>query len=591
MDVARNQRERLFGAMVASVATRGYADTRVTDLIELSGISRRSFYALYPDKEACFKEVVAEIVMEAIRRADPSDVPAGEERARQRFQRLAAAVIEQPAAARLCLVDAHAAGPEALRPVEDAIAAVEKLMLIRAAEMPERAGTPPEMISALVGSAIEIIRTRLRRGEERELVELTAPLMDFLLAYRPPPRPLRLGARLPTAAPETLAGHDHQERALRAFAAVVAERGYESTTIEEVVRRASMSPTTFYANFAGKREALIAAIDSAGAQLSAAVVPSFRRNPDWPTALRAAYVALFNFMASRPAMAHLVLVDVYAAGPEALSRREEALRSLRQMLEEGRQRAPEVSDLAVEAIIGAVASLANKQTREGGVQSLPSLAPLCAYLSLAPFIGAEQACAVANGEAWSGEAPEQLGEASRERELVLHTLNRLGRPAGAEEVSRELETPTAEVESHLEALVDDGVVKREPADEGKSLYVIHMPPMGEEEWAAMSQPERERMSQHIGYMVLEDVSHSVKTKTFDRRPERVLARLVGEIDDQGMLELRDLHIEGVEAAMKVIGRSEERLREKGERGFPIRAVQAAFEMPPEAGDRNGESEP
>jgi AcrR family transcriptional regulator len=576
-DVARNQRERLFGAMVASVASRGYSATRVTDLIELSGISRRSFYALYPDKEACFKEVVAEIVAGALKRADPSDVPAGEERARQRFQRLAAAVIEQPAAARLCLIEAHAAGPEALRPVEDAVAAVEKLMQIRAAEMPERAGTPPEMIGALVGSAIEVIRTRLRRGEERELAELAGPLTDFLLAYRPPPRPLRLGTRLPTAAPETLAGHDHQERALRAFAAVVAERGYENTTIEEVVRRASMSPTTFYANFAGKREALIAAIDNAGAQLSAAVVPSFRRNPDWPTALRAAYVTLFNFMASRPAMAHLVLVDVYAAGPEALSRREETLRSLRQMLEEGRRRAPEVSDLAIEAIVGAVASLAYKQVREGGVRSLPALAPLCAYLSLAPFIGAEQACAVANGETSSGGTPDQMGEAGRQRELVLHTLTRLERPADVEEISRELETPTAEVEAHLEALVKDGVAKRETGEKGGTRYAIHMPRIDEEEWTAMSRPERERLSQHIGYLVLEDVSHAVKGKTFDRLP--VLARLVGMIDRQALVELRDLHEEALTAGMEVIERSEQRLREQGERGFPVRVVQTVFELP------------
>jgi AcrR family transcriptional regulator len=587
-DVARNQRERLFGAMVAGVATRGYGGTRVTDLIELSGISRRSFYDLFPDKEACFKAVVEEIVTEAVRRGDPGDVDPGEERARRRFEKLSKVVIDQPAAARLCLIDAHAAGPEALRPIEDALTAVEKLMQIRAAEMPERAGTPPEMIGALIGAAIEIIRTRLRCGTEAELLDLAAPLMDFLLAYRPPPRPLRLATRPPSSAPETLAGHDHEERALRAFAVVVAEGGYENATIEEVVKRASMSPTTFYANFEGKRDALMAAIDSAGAQVGAAILPAFRRTPDWPTAVRAAYGALLNFMASRPAMAHLLLVDVYAAGPEALARRDEAMRPLTQMIEEGRRHSPEVPALSVEAIVGAVYSLAFRQAREGGAASLPGLAPLCAYLTLAPFIGTDLACEVANGDSRADAFPEHV-DVDRERSLVLYALNRLERPAGAVEISRELEANSAEVKAHLGELVAAGMVRpTEGGEDGETLYLIHMPRYDEAEWEALSQPQREKISQHIGYLVLEDVAQSFKAKTFDRRPQRFLARLSGRIDEQAMLELRDVQDEALTASIDVLRRSEERLRETDREGFPVRTVQTVFEMPPESG---GEGRP
>src|SRR5690349_19967798 len=52
--VAENQRQRLFGALVACMTDRGYEDTRVADLVELSGVSSRSFYDLFPNKEACF---------------------------------------------------------------------------------------------------------------------------------------------------------------------------------------------------------------------------------------------------------------------------------------------------------------------------------------------------------------------------------------------------------------------------------------------------------------------------------------------------------------------------------------------------------
>ena len=47
-DVARNQRERLFGAMVACVAERGYAATRVTDLVAMSGVSQAQLLLALP---------------------------------------------------------------------------------------------------------------------------------------------------------------------------------------------------------------------------------------------------------------------------------------------------------------------------------------------------------------------------------------------------------------------------------------------------------------------------------------------------------------------------------------------------------------
>ena len=40
--------------MVASVAEKGYAATTVGDLLEISGVSRSSFYDLFRDKEDCF---------------------------------------------------------------------------------------------------------------------------------------------------------------------------------------------------------------------------------------------------------------------------------------------------------------------------------------------------------------------------------------------------------------------------------------------------------------------------------------------------------------------------------------------------------
>lgn len=581
-DVAQNQRERLFGAMVASVATRGYAATRVTDLIELSGVSRRSFYDLFPDKESCFQAVVRELAAKSMSITEALEGD-GNERARRRFQALSDVVVAQPAAARLCLIEAYAAGPEAMAPLEEARVRLERLLQAGAAESPQRAAMPPEMISALLGAALEVIRTRLRRGREAELTEFGPDFVDFLLSYEAPPSPLRLATRPPTHAPETIAGHDHSERALRAFAVVVAERGYANTTIDQVVKRASMSPTTFYANFDGKEDALRAAIDSAGAQIAAAVLPAFRRQSDWPSAVRAGFGALLNFLASRPALAHLITVDVYAAGPEALERREEAMRPLSAILEGARKRSPQVPPIAVEAIIGFTYSLANLQVRERGAESLPLLAPLCSYLALVPFIGAEQAIQAANGDGRS-RGPSNIFEGpTRERAKILYVLEQLGYRASLEAISRELERPSAEVVRQLEELEQGGMVEmleeRGPGEEAERFYRPVLPVIDSAEWELISVPEREKISAHIGYMVLEEITQSVQTGLFDRRPERVLIHVPATVDEQGWRELSKIHDDALAATLDAVKKAEERLRESDEGGLDVRSVQTLFEVP------------
>src|SRR5215218_932067 len=61
-EAERNQRERLFAAMVATVAEKGYEATTVADLVALSGVSRSAFYRHYDDKQACFLAAVEAMV-------------------------------------------------------------------------------------------------------------------------------------------------------------------------------------------------------------------------------------------------------------------------------------------------------------------------------------------------------------------------------------------------------------------------------------------------------------------------------------------------------------------------------------------------
>jgi AcrR family transcriptional regulator len=415
-EVLANQRDRLFGAMVASVAARGYRATTVSDVAEISWVSSRTFYDLFADKEACFLATLEAIIQAAIAYAaqqagerveEPApggvDLSGGgeadgdwEELAGRGMRAFAEMIVAQPAAARLALVEAYTAGPRALVPLEQAMAGFEWLTRQLLERSPERAGMPDEMVIALMGAQQEIARNRLREGRERELPGLTDELWGLLLSYRPPPEPLRLARRQPGARAATPEPHDNAERALQALAEVVAEEGYARTSVDAVLRRAQMSATTFYANFADKEDAALAAIDSACSQVLAAVLPAFRRAPDWPNGIRAAFEALFNFLASRPALANLAMVEVYAAGLEAMQRRLEALQPLQDLIADGSGLAPEMPRIAAEGIVGGVYTLAYRRLREGGAEALPALAPICTYITLAPFLGAEEACRIAN---------------------------------------------------------------------------------------------------------------------------------------------------------------------------------------------------
>ena len=70
--VISHQRARIHGAMVEAVAENGYAGTSVRQVVGLAGVSRRSFYEQFPNKEECFLatyDVIAGRGVKGIRRA------------------------------------------------------------------------------------------------------------------------------------------------------------------------------------------------------------------------------------------------------------------------------------------------------------------------------------------------------------------------------------------------------------------------------------------------------------------------------------------------------------------------------------------
>jgi AcrR family transcriptional regulator len=398
-EVAKNQRERLFAALVAVVAEKGYEGTRVEDLLELSGVSRSAFYAHFSDKEECLLAALQAFVGPTVGGIFRGDGPPPDEaRARAAFEAFVHLIVEQSAAARMCLVEIYAAGPRAVEEIDRTIDSVQAFVSATLDQMPGRTAMPPEIVRAMVGGLRKVIHTRLYRKEEEELAELIPQMWDWAAAYTPPPAPLRRPRNRPAHDGGHPNGYDPADRILRALASVVAEKGYPAMTIGDIAARASISLSTFYANFADKEEAMLAAVDSGSSQMLATTLPAFRRAPDWPHAVRGAFSAMFAFCAAEPEYTTLGAVDVYAAGRRALEQRDQVMTSMEALLVPGFERKPDASPIAAEAIGGAIYSMIYDQVMRSGAESMQEIAPLATYVTLAPFIGAEEACAVANSE-------------------------------------------------------------------------------------------------------------------------------------------------------------------------------------------------
>jgi len=85
-EVEASQRGRLLVAMASVVAAKGYAAATVADVVDRAGVSRRTFYEQFADKEACFLaayDTGVEIMLGRIGAA-VAQLPAGDWRARTR---------------------------------------------------------------------------------------------------------------------------------------------------------------------------------------------------------------------------------------------------------------------------------------------------------------------------------------------------------------------------------------------------------------------------------------------------------------------------------------------------------------------------
>jgi AcrR family transcriptional regulator len=193
---------------------------------------------------------------------------------------------------------------------------------------------------------------------------------------------------------------NQRERLLSSIAAACKEKGYPAVTVKDITQGAGVSRRTFYDLFSDKEDCFLVAydmfVDSVFGALSAAYAAGGR---SWPERLGAALRQLLDMCARNPALAHLAIVDVVAAGRAALARRDATLYRFSVFLEPGRTELPAaIADhepITAAAVGGVYAALYNR-IQGGETEQLPELARDLHYCALVPFLGHPRACAASD---------------------------------------------------------------------------------------------------------------------------------------------------------------------------------------------------
>lgn len=177
---------------------------------------------------------------------------------------------------------------------------------------------------------------------------------------------------------------------------VVSTRGYPETRVVDVIGVAGVSRKTFYELFESKEDCFLAAYDVLLEGLLEEATDAFESHAGSPWAERvsAALAALLEHLSRHPDEARFAIVEVLAAGPKALARRDSALRQFTGFLEPGRsETSVELPGITTLAVAGGINELLYSEILHGAVGRLPSRLPDLMFWVALPFLGAEAATA------------------------------------------------------------------------------------------------------------------------------------------------------------------------------------------------------
>jgi len=186
-EVMAIQRRRILDGLAAALAYHGYEDTKITDIVELSRVSRPTFYEIFENKDQCFAAAYEDGVerLSVAVEAAVAEEHGWEARLSAGLGAALDFLADDPLLAHLLLVEALAASRPARLEHERSL---ERLaMVLRPMINAEVGGdaVPEEIPRLLAGGLASLLSGRILAGEAKDLPRSRDLLLGYLLASLP----------------------------------------------------------------------------------------------------------------------------------------------------------------------------------------------------------------------------------------------------------------------------------------------------------------------------------------------------------------------------------------------------------------------
>jgi AcrR family transcriptional regulator len=180
--VAVHKRRRIMDAIAELTAEQGYDATKIGDIVRRAGVARKTLYDNFEGKEEVFLAAFETAVDEAIKRVeeDCAAVEGGwEERVQAGLASFLRYVAENPALARMCMIEALSATATAVERYEEAM---QRFVELTKRTVPHDDQLPETIEETLVGGVAWIVYQQIRREEAEKAEDLLPELSEFMLA-------------------------------------------------------------------------------------------------------------------------------------------------------------------------------------------------------------------------------------------------------------------------------------------------------------------------------------------------------------------------------------------------------------------------
>ncbi|HEX4669686.1 MAG TPA: TetR/AcrR family transcriptional regulator [Solirubrobacterales bacterium] len=194
--------------------------------------------------------------------------------------------------------------------------------------------------------------------------------------------------------PSDFVAQNQRERMLLATAELVAERGYQKTTIELIAKTSRVALVTFYEQFSSKEECFLAAFDESVTAAKDVFAELLDREDPWQEQISSGLEIFLEMVVKEQARAKLCIVEAQAAGSASLARYQTMLESVAPKLREGREfnpRASRLPDGLEVAIAGGIVWLVHQRLIADDVDDLLTLLPEMLQVTLTPYVGEVEA--------------------------------------------------------------------------------------------------------------------------------------------------------------------------------------------------------